>query len=1651
MSDLFYGKQRTHVARNPGFSVLVLMAGMAIGLMAVQSFGEIPWRSTTDGGLPAQASASQALQQLAAAGDGHVLLRFGGPVGPEVRQAVRAAGVELLSYVGDNAFFAAVSAERLDPAALEQVALLRGAQAIEREFKLHPMLARGEVPAWAVVGTTTAAGSAQPEDVVGAYVIFHSDVTLDPDGIELCRLHGGDVRSRLSIVNGAVIELPYSQIEALVAEDAVQWIEPPLPRMSPVNDSNRARTQADLVQAAPYNLTGAGVTVLVYDGGTGRSTHVDFQGRLFVRDSSGMADHSTHVAGTIGGAGVANASYKGMAPGVTIESYGFEYDGSGVFLYTNPGDLQADYTQAVNTYGAVIASNSIGTNTESNGFDCAIQGDYGVTDQLIDSIVRGSLGAPLRVVWAAGNERQGSRCDVEGYGDYYSTAPPGTAKNHITVGALNSNDDTMTSFSSWGPTDDGRLKPDISGPGCQSNGDGGVTSCSSSGDTAYTTMCGTSMACPTVAGCSALIIQDFRVQYPGRPLFRNSTLKTWLAHTAVDLGNAGPDYQYGYGSIRVKDAIDFMRTGSFREESLAQGETYTVYVPVSSGTSVLKVTMAWDDYPGTPNVTPALVNDLDLRVYDPSNGRHYPWTLNPTNPSAAAVQTAEDHTNNIEQVLVNSPAAGLWRVEVYGYNVPQGPQPFSLCASPALTACSSQGTITLDAAQYDCSDAVGVSVVDCDLNTNNNVVETVSVTITSATEPGGESMVLTETGPATATFHGTIGLSTSNSAGVLQVTHDDTVTAHYIDANNGQGGYNVEVTASAGVDCQGPVISNVQVSGIGSSTATVTFTTSEAANGTVRWGLSCGSLGSSSSDSGYGTAHSISLSGLPGGSLIYFSVEATDPTGNLTTDNNGGACYSFTTTVAPGLVYSWSMDTNPGWTISGGTWAWGVPAGAYGDPSSGHTGANVYGYNLNGRYANNIPEYNLTTTAINCANLTQVSVKFWRWLGVEDAAYDHAYVRVSNDNANWTPIWQNPTGSDLIETAWSQQSYDISAVADNHATVYVRWVMGTSDAAVRYCGWNIDDVEIWGLTGTPADTTPPTPNPMTFASAPAPASTSTITMTATTATDAGSPPVSYFFNFVSGGAGGNDSAWQAETGYTDSGLSANTAYTYRVKARDSAATPNETTYSGNAATATYIQSPTAVTFGTTTTNAIVLNASGTFTNLTTGSSGLWFDSTTTGGDGGINAWVQTTTDTATGLAANSLYTFQVKARNQNGVETAYSGTASQPTLIETPTGVSFGTVTSNSIVLNATGTLTNLTVGTSGVYFDSTTTGGDGGINAWVQAPSDTANGLSPDTAYTFQVKARSQNSVETAYSTTASQRTLAAVPAAPTLSNATTSSMQLDVNANGNPATTVFAIQCTGATPPDANWNGLYVNTTGNPSAAAVWQTDATWGVITVTGLAPETTYTFAVKARNGDGIATAFGPGASLATLPLPTGACCNPTTGACTIVTQAACTAGSGVYQGDNTSCTPNPCPQPTGACCDPTTGACTIVTQAACRASAGVYQGDNASCTPNPCPQPTGACCNPTTGACTIVTQADCTTGSGVYEGDNTSCTPNPCTQPCLLTGDVNVDGVVNGLDIEGFVRAKLGLPPLPGENEICADYGTGTLDGDIAAFVADLIG
>ncbi len=868
---------------------------------------------------PSQVRSS--LETLAARQDAsHVLVRFERPLSQAQRDDLAAKGLELLSSLGSTTYFANIR-DGADIGAIGS-APIRLVTEIERHQKLHGDLLTGRVNDWMVsLDEPTRRGKlresfdrgmisreefqkAGSDPLVAVVVMFHEDVDHRAESQRLGREFNATVASQIRSINAATLHLRLSQIDALALEDSVMWVEPPLPPMDELNAENRALTGVDIVNSAPYGLDGTGVNVLIYDGGK-MANHNDFGSRLTIgmSDTASTSDHATHVGGTVGGDGTANANNRGMAPGVNLISYGFEQEGGLMqgFLYTDPGDIEDDYTEAINLYGAHISNNSIGTNTAPNGYPCDWTGNYGVTGALIDAIARGSLGNPFRIVWANGNERQTSRClgdDNGNHGEYFSTAPPAGAKNHITVGSVDSDTDLSSDFSSWGPVDDGRIKPDISAPGCQVGGDGGVTSTGSSSPTSYTVKCGTSMASPTVCGISALILEQYRLSFPDRDDLRNSTLKAILANTAVDRGNAGPDYQYGYGSVRADAAVDAVIAENVIEAEVGQGGVYRFVVIIGAGDDDLKVTLAWDDAPGTPNVDPVLVNDLDIRVIDAASNVHMPWTLDPSNPSAPAVRTVRDGINNIEQVVIDNAAPGAYTVEVSGFNVAVGAtQSFGVCSNGFLVNCSSAGLIGMGASRVQCDGTQNVQVIDCDLNTSDLVVDTVDVMISSDSD-AGFMLTLTETAPESAAFTGSFTFSSSGGAD-LGVSEGDTITARYIDADDGEGNFGVIVDSTATVDCTAPMVLTASATDIEPRRATASVTLDEPSSITVRYGETMGSLNQSAASGSLSTSHDVLMPGLQDEHDYVFVVDATDQAGNMNTDDNGGAGYAFTTPDVP--------------------------------------------------------------------------------------------------------------------------------------------------------------------------------------------------------------------------------------------------------------------------------------------------------------------------------------------------------------------------------------------------------------------------------------------------------------------------------------------------------------------------------------------------------------------------------------------------------------------------------------------------------------------------------------------------------------------------------------------------------------------------------
>jgi len=198
-------------------------------------------------------------------------------------------------------------------------------------------------------------------------------------------------------------------------------------------------------------------------------------------------------------------------------------------------------------------------------------------------------------------------------------------------------------------------------------------------------------------------------------------------------------------------------------------------------------------------------------------------------------------------------------------------------------------------------------------------------------------------------------------------------------------------------------------------------------------------------------------------SKIEYYVSAQAQSGPIEYDPGPGTTYSALVATDEIVALEDDFETDLGWEFSGGQWARGVPTGGGGengspDPTSGNVGENVLGYNLNGDYQDNMPEYHATSPVLDCSSMTGVTLKFYRWLGVENDQWDHAYVRVSNNGSNWITVWEN--GADVADNSWIEYEYDISDIADGQSYVNIRFTMGTSDGSVAYCGWNIDHVRV---------------------------------------------------------------------------------------------------------------------------------------------------------------------------------------------------------------------------------------------------------------------------------------------------------------------------------------------------------------------------------------------------------------------------------------------------------------------------------------------------------------------------------------------------------------------------------------------------------------
>ena len=214
-----------------------------------------------------------------------------------------------------------------------------------------------------------------------------------------------------------------------------------------------------------------------------------------------------------------------------------------------------------------------------------------------------------------------------------------------------------------------------------------------------------------------------------------------------------------------------------------------------------------------------------------------------------------------------------------------------------------------------------------------------------------------------------------------------------------------------------------------------------------------------------GNVYEATLPAIECGQMLEFYVSVDEAVLGRQYDTDPESAHRAVAATSQSVVFEDDFESFRGWAVSGGEWDRGIPQGGGGehggpDPSSAFSGSSVIGYNLLGDYINNMPEYHLTSPVFDASGLFGLKLHYMRWLGVEEATYDHAYIHISNDGNSWFKIWENSTT--LADTSWNQCEIDISGYADSQSTVYLRWTMGTTDGGWSYCGWNIDNVKITG-------------------------------------------------------------------------------------------------------------------------------------------------------------------------------------------------------------------------------------------------------------------------------------------------------------------------------------------------------------------------------------------------------------------------------------------------------------------------------------------------------------------------------------------------------------------------------------------------------------
>lgn len=509
---------------------------------------------------------------------------------------------------------------------------------VEGWFKLDSNLKNGTIGEWAVDGNN-----------ILVTLQFHKNVSAEYIINDLANRQIS-VKQEYKGSNNIDLSIPNNCLEDLSNLSYVKWIE--IISAPPVKDDTRGRSlhrssNLDTQTGAGRNYTGLNIGVLCRDDGI-VGPHIDFQGRIDNSMATGTGQtHGDGVSGIMAGAGNLDPSMRGMAAGsnLYVVNYVSNFLDSATLTYINDGSVQ------------------ITNSSYSNGCNDG----YTSTTQTVDTQTN-DIGSLLHV-FSAGNSNN-NNCGY-GAGTQWGNITGGHKQGKNVIATANVYfDGSLVGSSSRGPAHDGRIKPDIAANGQNQN--------STNENNTYQSFGGTSGAAPGIAGISAQLYEAYG-DLNGGALPPSALIKATLLNTANEAGNIGPDYKFGWGIVNALRAGMLIEDERHLSDDISQGETNTHTINVPTGTTQVRFMVYWSDPAASPGASPALVNDLDLIVTDPSSGTNEPWILDHT-PNATTLNLpatlGPDHLNNMEQVLLNNPDAGDYDIEISGFNVPIGPQEY---------------------------------------------------------------------------------------------------------------------------------------------------------------------------------------------------------------------------------------------------------------------------------------------------------------------------------------------------------------------------------------------------------------------------------------------------------------------------------------------------------------------------------------------------------------------------------------------------------------------------------------------------------------------------------------------------------------------------------------------------------------------------------------------------------------------------------------------------------------------------------------------------------------------------------------------------------------------------------------------------------------